>query len=393
MSDKYRALCALCPNLASDGNCRPHRECLSQMEVHYQPIVRLGSGRVSGAEALVRCRPTPGGLLPPSEFIADAESSGFIHELGAWVLARALAESAAWPAVPILSVNVSAVQMSDPQLASKVERLLKASGRPPQRLVLEITESSVATENPQVLDELRALGIKLALDDFGTGFSTLDALRRSTFDYLKLPREFVTGIAGTTNDATIGRAIIRLAASLGIEVIAEGIETSEQAARLQQLGCRLGQGFRYSEAISAERFGELPETLGACRRPKLGTGRHALVVDDHAPARRAVAQALEGADFDVTQAADGKEALLAAASISPDLAVIEMNLPDLRGPALLRQLRQEGGPRFPVIHVSGKAVPARDRARGLFSDAVAYLTKPIFAGELLATAQVVLRAA
>jgi EAL domain-containing protein (putative c-di-GMP-specific phosphodiesterase class I)/CheY-like chemotaxis protein len=392
MREEYRALSALCPNRAPDGNCRPHRGCLSQMELHYQPIVGLGSGRVLGAEALVRCRPTPDGLLPPSEFIPETESSGFIHELGAWALSRALAESTAWPSVPVLSVNVSTVQLSDRDLASKVDRLLTAAHRPAPRLVLEITESSVAPENAAVLEELRARGVKLALDDFGTGFSTLDALRRTTFDYIKLPREFVTGIATTTADATIARAIIRLAGDLGIEVIAEGIESGEQAVRLQQLGCRLGQGFRYSEAISAAAFGRLPDTLGACPRPKVGTGRHALVVDDHDPARRALVRTLENAEFEVTPVADGRAALVAAGVARPDLAVIEMSLPDLPGPELLRRLRHQGGPPFPVIHVSGRTVPARDRVRGRLSEAVAYLTKPIFAGELIATAEAVMRA-
>lgn len=393
MLEEFRELCALCPNRSPDGECRPHRDCLPQMEVHYQPIVRLGTGRILGAEALVRCRPSPAGLLPPSEFIPETENSGFIHELGAWVLARALSESSAWQSVPLLAVNVSAVQMSDHLLPGAVGRLLRAARRPAPQLILEVTESSIAAENAAFLNQLRASGVKLALDDFGTGFSTLDVLRRSPFDYIKLPREFVSGVADKGVDATIARAIIGLAGSLGIEVIAEGIEAPEQAVRLQQLGCRLGQGFYYSKAIPGASFAALPQSIGGCFRAKVGTGRRALVVDNEDPARRAVARTLESVDFDVTQAADGKAALAAAADALPDLAVIEMNLPDLSGAEVLRRLRADGAPRFPIIKVSGKGVQARAHARGMLSGAIAHLIKPIFPAELIATADAVLRAA
>jgi EAL domain-containing protein (putative c-di-GMP-specific phosphodiesterase class I) len=219
----------------------------------YQPILSLESMRPAGFEALLRWPDSAGVDATPSEAIAAAEESGLIVMLGRWVVERALHElhvlQLRWPGSRDLrmTVNLSARQLQDPELADVVAMSLHRHGIAPERLVLELTETAIA-ENPddalQALQRLKSLGIRLAIDDFGTGYSSLAHLARFPFDLLKVPKPFVDMINEADVDGgRLAHAILALGASLGLETIAEGIEHPAQLVVLRDSGCTLAQGF------------------------------------------------------------------------------------------------------------------------------------------------------
>jgi diguanylate cyclase (GGDEF)-like protein/PAS domain S-box-containing protein len=224
-----------------------------ELRVHYQPEVWLETGRVYGVEALVRWQHPTRGLLAPGEFIPVAEDSGLIVALGEWVLREACRQVRIWQhdvhgaAALSLAVNVSPRQLADPHLCEVVAHALQSSGLDPGMLCLEITESTAVDIGLPTLTDLKALGVRLALDDFGVGFSSLNQIRRMPpVDVLKIDRSFVEEIGRVPTDQAIVAAIIGMARSLDIATIAEGIETSEQAAILRRLGCDRGQGFHFA---------------------------------------------------------------------------------------------------------------------------------------------------
>ncbi len=231
-----------------------------ELLVHYQPIVRLPEGSLVGFESLVRWR-TPGGrVLPPAEFIPVAEETGLINELGSWVLRTAchrmaeLARSQPETAELTVSVNVSPRQFAQDGFLEEVERVLAATGLAPRRLGLEITET-VLMESPaaaaQTLHRLRALGVRVLLDDFGVGYSSLSYLRRFPIDCLKIDRTFTQSVPGHVEDEAIIQAILTLAEALGLEVVAEGVESEEQRQHLSGLHCGYAQGFYFSHPLEA----------------------------------------------------------------------------------------------------------------------------------------------
>lgn len=227
------------------------------LEVHYQPIIDLTSDRIAGAEALVRLRDADGSLLPPAEFIDVAEESGLIGRLGAAVFVTALRHAAGWTARYRdlqfnISVNVSARQVADPEFARFVASELSANGLAPHSLSLELTESTLIDGNPateRTLADLAALGVQLGLDDFGTGFSSLAYLKRFPIDFVKIDRSFTDGLGVDDNDTAIVRATIALAHSLGIRVVAEGVESEQQRDLLRELGCENGQGYLFAKPL------------------------------------------------------------------------------------------------------------------------------------------------
>jgi predicted signal transduction protein with EAL and GGDEF domain len=241
-----------------------------ELEVFYQPIVELGTGRVVGAEALVRWRHPVRGLIGPDHFIRLAEENATIHALGRFVLASAAAQVAAWDrSLPDgrrlqLSVNLSPKQLLRVDFVEEVELALAAAGLQPADLVLEMTETAMFQDTQATiarLRALRALGIRVALDDFGTGYSSLGYLRRFPVDILKIAREFIAGQrsrGGSEDDAwPFARAILALGRSLGLTLVAEGIEDREQLRKLRRLGCQQGQGFLFARPMPAAGFGEL----------------------------------------------------------------------------------------------------------------------------------------
>jgi EAL domain-containing protein (putative c-di-GMP-specific phosphodiesterase class I) len=214
-----------------------------ELVLHYQPIVDLDGGAPVGFEALVRWQHPERGLLGPGEFIPLAEATGLIVPLGAWVLREACRAAAEWPGSPYLSVNVASAQLEQAGFEAEVAAALAETGFAAQRLVLEVTESSLVGETEaERLQALRRLGVRLAIDDFGTGYSSLDYLRRFPMDVLKIDRSFTC--AAADGDPLL-RAIVAMGHSLGLALVPEGIEDADTAEALRTLGCTLGQGFHF----------------------------------------------------------------------------------------------------------------------------------------------------
>ncbi|MEC9424551.1 MAG: EAL domain-containing protein [Actinomycetota bacterium] len=245
-----------------------------RIEVHFQPVVRLADSTVVGAEALARIRGTSGELLQPVQFIDVAEDTGLIADLGARVLTIAVGRLAAWgrqlrPSDPLsVAVNVSARQLSDPMFPRLVATTVLDNGLEPDQVALEFTESALIAANPiteSVLGDLTALGVRMGLDDFGTGFSSLAYLKRFPIDFLKVDRSFVAGLRADegsrepgndlwADDTAIVTGTIALAHSLGLRVVAEGVETEEQLKILRRLRCDEAQGFHFSEPVTDAEF-------------------------------------------------------------------------------------------------------------------------------------------
>ena len=226
----------------------------NQIEVHYQPLINLGGDRVIGFEALARWNSFALGALPPTTFIAIAEESGLIHRLGDQLLRIACREAKNWPEEFTLAFNISPVQLRDPTLGLRVLGILGETGLAPSRLELEITESAIVGNGfgaRQMIDELRAAGVRIALDDFGTGYATMSQLLSFRFDKIKIDRSFVEKLGADAGSEVIVRAIIGLAKGLGLTTTAEGIETTGQLADLKAGGCIEGQGFLFGKAIPA----------------------------------------------------------------------------------------------------------------------------------------------
>jgi diguanylate cyclase (GGDEF)-like protein/PAS domain S-box-containing protein len=236
-----------------------------QLTLDFQPIVRLADGEIEAFEALVRWRHPERGLVPPDRFIGVAEDAGLIGAIGAWVLREACARAAAWQSVRevTLHVNLSARQVSNPALPALVAETLERTGLHPALLALEITETTLMDEGPagpDVLGALKALGVGLVLDDFGTGYSSLSRLRRFPITGLKVDRSFVAELGdGPRTSGLIVAGIVQMTHALGLDSVAEGIETEAQADRLRELGCKQAQGFRFARPMDAGAAGRLLE--------------------------------------------------------------------------------------------------------------------------------------
>jgi diguanylate cyclase (GGDEF)-like protein/PAS domain S-box-containing protein len=245
-----------------------HALTLEQLELHYQPVVRLAGRDILGVEALVRWNHPTRGTIPPVQFIPVAEETGLIIPMGRWILETACREGVRlqerFPrSEPLtMSVNLSVRQLQSETIVSDVRKALEVTGLPASALVLEITESLMLSDTDfamQQLHELKSLGIRLAMDDFGTGYSSLSYLSRFPVDILKMDRSFV----GSEDNEALTSAIIALGTSLSLEVVAEGIELPEQATSLEELGCELGQGFLFAKPMNSEALAEFLTIAGA----------------------------------------------------------------------------------------------------------------------------------
>ena len=242
------------------------RRALAQkeFELHYQPQYDLKSGRIVGAEALLRWSHPEDGMVPPARFIPVAEDSGIIVPLGEWVIREACRQAMAWRAqgLPplVMAVNLSAVQFRRGEMQQTIERALRDTGFDPRLLELELTESIMIHDAEAVLAtvrQLKQLGLKLSIDDFGTGYSSLSYLKRFDVDKLKIDQGFVRDLARNPDDAAIVRAIIQMAASLGLQTIAEGVEDAAALALLRRFGCDEAQGYHFARPMTAQALADL----------------------------------------------------------------------------------------------------------------------------------------
>ena len=260
-----------------------------ELELYYQPLVDLDERRIVAVEGLVRWRHPRKGVVLPGEFVAVAEESGLIVPLGRWVLLEACRQLARWTAdpaidLPCLTVNLSGRQLAEASLPDELEAILRQTGVPPERLGLELTESVLMGETSSptaVLQSLKDLGVRLMLDDFGTGHSSLNHVKRFPIEAIKVDRAFIAGVAEDEGDRHILRAIVSMASAMDVAVIAEGVESSEQARWLRHLGIKLVQGYAFGRPAPAA-------TIEALLRDGLPLSRLAPAFEPitGAPARR-----------------------------------------------------------------------------------------------------------
>ena len=229
-----------------------------QLSLAYQPLMRVSDRHLLGFEALLRWTHPVVGPIAPSEFIPMMEELGLMHQVGEWVLNEVCAQAVEWQRAGLLpteiAINVSGLQLVDPGFAGKVSKALAKSGLPPQKLVLELTESVLVTDDDAAMAQLialKALGLRLALDDFGTGFSSMTSIARFPFDIIKFDRGFVQAAPASRTAAAIMEACMALATRLGMDTVAEGIETEDQLQYISALGCNLAQGYLFSPPCAA----------------------------------------------------------------------------------------------------------------------------------------------
>jgi EAL domain-containing protein (putative c-di-GMP-specific phosphodiesterase class I) len=241
-----------------------------QFSLVYQPVCHLVSGEITSVEALLRWNHPTQGQIQPGDFIPLLEESGLILEVGRWVLMQACHQAARWQRegrVLDMAVNVSGRQLLTDRLLTDVQDSLSASGLDPERLVLEITESTMMVDVQATaarLKAVRALGVRIALDDFGTGYSSLAVLRDFPADFLKIDRSFIAALTDADDSTALIQTFVQLGNTLGLDIIAEGIETADQYRKLQSHGCHSGQGFLISRPMPAPEL-EAGPLLSAAR--------------------------------------------------------------------------------------------------------------------------------
>lgn len=321
-----------------------------QLFLHYQPLVDLQTGAVSGLEALCRWTHPELGPVPPSRFIAVAEECGLIAELGEWVLRTACHDMRRWKASDIpqvrVAINVSPRQFRDPLLAEKIGALLAETGVSPRMLCLEITENVLMQDTPvseATLARLKTLGVDLVLDDFGTGFSSLNYLKRFSFDKVKIDCAFVQGIATDTDDGAISKAIISMAHSLGIRVVAEGVETEAQCDFLRLNMCDEIQGYLFSGALPSEQIEKflceahrLPDHLLRLQKPP----RTLLLVDDEVNIVSSLKRLLRPDNYNILTAHSGQEGLDVLARHEVDVIMSDQRMPGMTGVEFLSKAKE-----------------------------------------------------
>ncbi|HEX7521556.1 MAG TPA: EAL domain-containing protein [Acidimicrobiia bacterium] len=235
-----------------------------ELRLFFQPIVNLRNGRCIGAEALVRWQHPAWGILEPADFIEVAEESGLIVSLGAWVFDEAVRAAARWaPDAPdgfVVAVNVSPRQLEQDDLVVQLEHLFELHAVDPQMLCLEITESALTVDTNAALamiQRVKSLGCSLSIDDFGTGYSSLSQFKWLPVDWVKVDRSFIGGLGADPKDSAIVAAVVGLARTLGLGVIAEGVETDAQIAELVAMGCDVAQGYRFARPRPIDGFADL----------------------------------------------------------------------------------------------------------------------------------------
>jgi diguanylate cyclase (GGDEF)-like protein/PAS domain S-box-containing protein len=320
-----------------------------EFRLFYQPLVELEHGKMVSMEALIRWQHPQRGLQSPALFMQSVEDSDLAIPVGDWVLHTACRQTKAWLDAgygPLsVSVNISARQFLDQDLVARVGSALEESGLPPGSLTLELTEGIVmrGAENfIAKLDRLKALGIRLSLDDFGTGYSSLSYLKRFPIDQLKIDQSFVRELVTNADDASIVRAILSVAHSLGLEVIAEGVELEAQLQWLRRHRCDKMQGYYFSRPIDAAAFGELlaaGRDLSAVLGEKNDAERTLLVVDDEKNILSAMVRLLRGEGYRILTATSAAEAYQVLAMNTVHVVMSDHRMPAMTGAEFLNSLR------------------------------------------------------
>ena len=329
-----------------------------EFRIYYQPIVWLESGEVAGFEALLRWQHPTRGLLAPGAFLAVAEGAGLMSAICDFILPGALDQASEWhQALPgvrpvFVNINLSPGEFALPHLLARIDAALECHPVPPFTLGIEMMESMVIKDDESVLallNEMKARKLRLLLDDFGTGYSSLDRLHRFPIDTLKIDKSFLAQLRGRTGSAEIVRAIVTLAQSLGMGVTAEGIETPDQLSFVKGLGCELGQGFYFAQALPAE---EATKAIGrgfstGLSRPSLrppGSVRKSrgrvLLVDADAASRKMMREVLNEQEFEVVLASTGPQCLELAAQAHPEVILLDLRMPGMDGIETCRRLKQ-----------------------------------------------------
>jgi EAL domain-containing protein (putative c-di-GMP-specific phosphodiesterase class I)/CheY-like chemotaxis protein len=317
--------------------------------LHYQPKADLTTGSIVGFEALLRWQHLQRGLVSPAEFVPILEDTGLIDAVGAWVVQSACAQLKAWQAQGIkprpIAVNISARQLQPEKLQRLIESI-KQSGIKPELLKFELTESLLMkdlAEAIRALNELRSIGVRLSVDDFGTGYSSLAYLKRFPIDEMKIDRAFVRDVTNNSDDAEIALAIINLAHSLKLTVVAEGVETEAQLAFLRMHGCDEIQGFYFSKPLEAEaatqalledRHLTLPSIGSALQSPTI------LVVDDNKSDLELVERALEPAGYRILVADSARAAFNTLLKEPVNVVISDHNMVGMSGVEFLTRLRK-----------------------------------------------------
>jgi len=388
------------PSLESELHQAIERD---ELRMYLQPKVDVATGRVKGAEALLRWQHPPRGLISPGAFIPLAEETGLIVPFGSWILRAACEQLARWGEagweVLTISVNVASLQLKGGNLFDEVRSVLSATGVDPSRLTLELTESAVidnAEATIKILSMIRSLGVRLSLDDFGTGFSSLSYLQQLPIDELKIDRSFIMTIESEMDEAPIVPAIIAMAWRLGLQIVVEGIENEAQLNYIERHQCDTYQGFLFAKPMPQDEFfeklrtGDLLPVSGesklagtAATVPYLGRGAAAasggrlLIIDDDPSICRLVTTLLEEDGILVSTAYTGSAGLALARERRFDLVLLDIGLPDADGFSVCRQLCTDAATQeVPVIFLTSREIEG-DEARGLGEGAIDFIRKPV----------------
>ncbi|WP_026600921.1 response regulator [Methylomonas sp. 11b] len=319
-----------------------------QFELHYQPQVDLTSGKVIGLEALVRWNHPREGFLPPNKFIPLAEESGLIVPLGDWIIKRAVLQTKEWrdagliPEGFTVAVNVSAIQMQAGGLVDVLKQLFADIDLPAHYIELELTESLLMTnvaETLTLLKQLKDLSIHLSIDDFGTGYSSLSYLKQFSVDKLKIDKSFIDNVITDANDAVIVQATIAMAHSMGLAVIAEGVETQGQTTYLRRLRCDQLQGYYFSRPLPSAEIRQLLQAGTLLRFPSDEQKPQVLIVDDEPYIMSALKRCLWRDDYEILTAGSGGEALELLANHPVMVIICDQRMPDMTGTEFLSRVK------------------------------------------------------
>lgn len=345
-----------------------------ELELHYLPMIGLATGDIFGVEALLRWRSPEFGYVPPQRFVEAAEVSGLILDIGEWVLREACRQVSRWQIEHklelVIAVNLSARQFRQADLLLKIQRALSEAQMPPSSLHLEITESNLMDDAELTVETLRTLktiGVKISIDDFGTGFSSLAYLQKFPIDSIKLDRSFVSH-CDRHGEAAIIKGVIAIAHGLGIKVVAEGVESEEQLAFLNEQGCDVAQGFLFSEPVPVAQFpnyirqhrelvaGEVPSR--AVEHADSQERRRALVVDDDPAIRSLVERVLKRANFAVDGARDGEEAMELLERNTYSAVFLDIMMPRMDGYEVIAALKEKNASVLRRVVVMTAVAPA-----------------------------------